>query len=367
MPSSHVTYRSCMSAENLIVYAGAGSSHSWTWLADLFESKGMVHARFLDSTEFISSLSCRPAAAIVSGGDGFEIGASLRGPGFARLEEYVSRGGTYVGVCAGAYLPLPSSIDPFSQFNISSTRIENIDRRLSPLEEVPPRVAVKYGNCAIVHPVRGEMVVDRDGSSLTAPIYGGPIFKEPKEDHVILRYRDFTPNTEYQFDRRFAEDTILGRPAAVRCRHGEGDLLLFGPHLEHPSYPEANRMFLELLGRVPSRVSKTESATTNPELARAIADMKVAIVGLENRSFVVGKKLWDGSRYMELVNAIEKRTWSLDESLSRKLALRLLSIHGDVVKMNIGVESDADRTTGLLVDCARRIVDNHFRRLVESR
>ncbi|MBU0684674.1 MAG: BPL-N domain-containing protein [Thermoplasmatota archaeon] len=356
-----------MSPGNVIVYAGAGSSHSWTWLADLFESKGVINVRFLDSTEFIDSLPGRPAVAIISGGDGFEIGSSLSGQGFVKLEEYISRGGTYVGVCAGAYLPLPSSIDPFSQFNISTTRVENIDCMISPLEGIPPRVAVKYGRCAIVHPVRGEIDLDQDGSVLKAPIYGGPIFKEPDKDSVILRCRDFTPNTEFQFGERFAKEIVLGHPAAIRCLHGDGELLLFGPHLEHPSYPEANHLFLDLLRLDRSRAPKVDAKPPRPDLAIAIADLKVAIVGLENRSFIVGRKLWDGSRYMELVHAIEKRTWSTDDRLSQEFVRDLETVRGDIVRVNIGVESEVDQTTQLLVECARRCVDNHFRRLVESR
>lgn len=336
-------------------------------MADLFESKGIINARFLDSKAFIESLPDRPTAVIISGGDGFAIGSAFSGEGFLKLEEYIAGAGIYAGICAGGYLPLPSSLEPFSQFNISSTMIENIDCKISPLEGIPPRVAVRYGRCAIVHPVRGEVELDHDGSGLKAPVYGGPVFKEPQTDRVVLRYRDFTPNTEFQLGERFARDTVLGHPAAVRCRHGDGELLLFGPHLEHPSYPEANRLFLDLLKLGGSRAPAVDSRPHRPELTRSIADLKVAIVGLENRSFIVGRKLWDGSRYMELVHAIEKRTWSIDDGLSHELVRDLGTVRGNIIRVNIGMESDVDQTTQLLVECARLCVDNHFRRLVESR
>ena len=351
----------------MIVYAGAGSSHSWTWLADLFEHEGVTTAQFLDSKAFIESLSDRPTAVILSGGDGFAIGSALRGEGFLKLKEYIAGGGVYVGICAGAYLPLPSSLEPFSQFNISSTKIENIDCKISPLKGIPPRVAISYGRCAIVHPVRGEIELDHVGSRLKAPIFGGPVFKEPQPDGVVLRYRDFTPNTEFQLGEQFARDTVLGRPAAVLCRHGDGELLLFGPHLEHPSFPDANRVFMDLLSLGGSKVRKVDSGPPRPELARSIADLKVAIVGLENRSFLVGRKLWDGSRYMELVHAIEKRTWSLDDRPSQELARDLDAVRCNIIRVNVGVESDVDQSTQLLVECARRCVDNHFCRLAESR
>lgn len=352
----------------IAVYAGQGSSHSWTWLADLFESNGIYHVRFLGSGAFVKSLRERPSTTIISGGDGFAIASALSGEGFRELAALIETGGTYVGICAGAYLPLPSSIEPFSQFNVSTTRIENIDCRLGPLEGVPPRVAVKYGSCAIVHPVRGELELAYDGQAFLAPLYGGPIFSEPAEDEVLLRYGSFTKNTGFQFARRFASDIVLGKAAVISAKHGTGRLLLSGPHLEHPGYPLANRLFLALL-KLPSRDGppSVEIGKPNPAMSRALADLKVAVLGLENRSFVVGKKLWDGGRYLELVRAIEKRQHSVDAGSSEEMSSQLSQVAAALRGMSVGAETDTDETTATLVDVARSCVDRHFQLLAESR
>ncbi len=329
-----------MDSPRILVYAGKGSSHSWTWLADLFELEGVLDVRFLDSTEFVGEISKGPDEIVVSGGDGFSIASSLAGEGFSKLRNYINRGGRYVGICAGAYLPLPSSIEPFSEFNVSSTKIENIDCRSATLENVPPRVAVKYGRCVIVHPVRGELELGLDAETLNAPLYGGPIFREPEEDEVLLRYRAFTSNTEFQIEKRVAATIVLGKPAAVKSRVGRGELLLLGPHLEHPRYREANELFLKLLRITPSAQKPMPRGEAEHSLERALADLKVAILGLENRSFVVGKKIWDGSRYLELHAAIAKRAWSLDRNLATEISEDLEKV---------------------------RCVDNHFQALGRSR
>lgn len=356
-----------MDSPRILVYAGKGSSHSWTWLADLFESEGMLDLRFLDSTEFVGEISKGPDVIIISGGDGFGIASSLAGVGFSSLRNFLTRGGRYVGVCAGAYLPLPSSVEPFSEFNVSSTKIENIDCTLGTLDNVPPRVAVKYGRCAIVHPVRGEVELGMDAESLNAPLYGGPIFKEPEEDKVLLRYRAFTSNTEFQIGEREAATIVLGRPAAVRSWVGKGELLLLGPHLEHPRYREANELFLKLLRVTPSARKPIPRGEVELPLERTLADLKVAILGLENRSFVVGKKLWDGSRYLELQAAIAKRAWTLDRDLATEISEDLEQARQSLLRLNVGIETDADDTTSLLVESARRCVDNHFQTLRRSR
>jgi len=356
-----------MGAGTIAVYAGKGSSHSWTWLADLFEAKGILDVRFLDSAEFVLNIGSGTSHVIISGGDGFSIAESLRGEGFRKLKAFIDSGGTYVGVCAGAYLPLPSSLEPFSEFNISRTKIANIDMCGQEPPNVPPRVSVRYGSCSIVHPIRGEVELDVDGRKLLAPLYGGPAFLEPPEDRVLLRYRGFTVESELQMRKALAEQMIPGKPAAVSCTYGKGRLLLFGPHLEHPRYPEANLLFLEMLGLAPHEARSPTEFNENPSLDRAIADLKVAIVGLENRSFLVGRKIWDGSRYLELVRAIEARTWTMEDELAEDLATSLWRVRESVIGMRVGTESDVDETTALLVESARACVDLHFQALLRGR
>ncbi len=356
-----------MCAGTIAVYAGNGSSHSWTWLADLFEEKGIPDVRFLDSSEFVLNVGPGASHVVVSGGDGFSIAESLKGEGFRRLKAFIESGGTYVGVCAGAYLPLPSSLEPFSEFNISKTKIANIDMCGKEPPNVPPRVSVRYGSCSIVHPIRGEVELEVDGRKLLAPLYGGPAFLEPPEDRVLMRYKGFTVESELQMRKALAEQMIPGKVAAVSCAYGKGKLLLFGPHLEHPRYPEANLLFLEMLGLRPGEARSPTEFREAPSLERAIADLKVAVVGLENRSFLVGRKVWDGSRYLELVKAIEARTWTLGEELAEVLATSLWRVRESVAQMRVGSESDVDETTQLLVESARACVDHHFQVLVRGR
>jgi hypothetical protein len=357
-----------MKKQNLIVYSGRGSSHSWTWLADMFEARGVHDVRFLGSEDFIKAVESEPTFVIISGGDGFAIADALSGLGFHNLRDYIQKGGTYIGICAGAYLPLPSSIPPFSEFNLSSTMVENIDCTLRPLDGIPPRIAVKYGHCAIVHPVRGEVELEHRHFRYVAPIYGGPVFREPVDDDVLMRYRAFSLNTEFQILKQVASGLVLDRPAAVRATFGTGTLLLFGPHLEHPHYGKSNRLFFEITGLHGHRwkLPPFKHKTTEP-LAKALADLKVATLGLENRSFVVGKKIWDGGRYMDLLNAMEKRVCALDDAAQAEAASALLKVRDILVGTSVGAETDVDEATDLLVQTARACVDRYFLAMADGR
>jgi len=358
-----------MERRSIVVYAGRGSSHSWTWLADLFEGRGITEVLFADTAAFTENLTDEIRTTIISGGDGFRIASAIDRHGFSHLKGYIHRGGVFVGMCAGAYLPLPSTIDPFDQFNLSTTKIENVDCDIGMEDGTSPRKSVRYGGCSIIHPVRGEVELKMGSSVIRAPLYGGPIFKEPSSDEVLARYRGLTNETELQLDPNRVESMIIGKPAAIRAEHGHGELLLFGPHLEHPQFPEANDIFVELLGMKgqSSKLVIEAAQVTDKFLERAVADLKVAILGLENRSFLVGNKLWDGGRFLELVNAIETRMHTVDRQLADELTGNLMRVRAEILKARPESLLYADEGPELLVEAARKVVDNHFRVLREHR
>ena len=359
-----------MDRNSIVVYAGKGSSHSWTWLADLFEKNGITDVRFVNTKTFTEELTDSAKAIVISGGDGHEIASAIGAHGFSHLSGFIHRGGRYVGICAGAYLPLNSSVHPFNKFNISPTKIENIECDPRRVDDGAPRKSVRYGSCAIIHPVRGEMEIETDQAAFPAPLYGGPVFREPTSDMVLARYRSFTRGTEFQIDKARADAMMLRKPAAVKTRHGHGELVLFGPHLEHPRYPLANAHFMRFIGAegVPNYPPVTPSSGEPYDfLAHALADLKVAILGLENRSFLVGNKMWDGGRFLELVNAMDDRLNTVGEPLAGEVTLNLMLVREELRKASSEELLYADEGPERLVETARLVVDNHFRVLRESR
>lgn len=367
MPShAHGPY--AVTATRIIVYAGPGSSHSWTWLADLFESRGVLDVSFEDADGFLSSLGNGTEIAIVSGGDGFAIASALLREGSDRIDAFIAGGGRYVGICAGAYLPLPSSIPPLSGFNLVDAKVENIDSTDAYRDARSPRLAVPYGSCSLFHPVRGELELDQGAVSFLAPLYGGPVFKPDTSAEVLLRYRAFTMNTEFQVSRAVAKSVVLGRPAAVRARHGGGELLLFGPHLEHPGYPDSNALFLRLIGvEEGPRRELPKGILPDIEVARAAADLRVAVLGLENKSFLVGAKLWDGGRFLELIDAVRMRMWSVPEADAGGIAAMLSAVRDELVTAQGESFMLSDASPGQLVEAARMCANHHFRVLRENR
>ncbi len=349
---------------NVLAYAGRGSSHSWTWTADLLESRGAFGCRFVDADGLVGGLEDGASLVVVSGGDGFEIASALAPRCFAAIERHIRAGGLYIGVCAGAYLPLPSRVEPFDGFNLSTTRIRNLSGP-GDAAASSPRTGVVYGSCSIVHPVRGEVEVGDGSCSFKAPVYGGPVFREPEADTVLFRYSSFTPRTVFQVGRAAAEEMVIGSPAVVSSRLGEGTMVLAGPHLEHPAYPQANEAFAGLAGlsgsatAVPRRTWQGRAA----ELDRPLADLRVAVLGMERETFLVGAKLWDGGRMLELADAVAKRRGSLGPEAARRVAELLDRAREELLSLGPERASSSDSAPSLLVEAARLCVDYHFESL----
>jgi hypothetical protein len=359
-------------AGRTVIYAGMGSSHSWTWLADLLEKESAWETRFADEHEFVRMLADGCSTAVVSGGDAYAMASALSGEGFSELKRFISSGGTYVGICAGAYLPLPTSAPPLSEFNLCSTRIENIVTAPPGPRTDSPRLGVPFCDRQIVHPIRGEVALRFGDIDLRAPIYGGPIFCEPSEGRVTGRFSGLANSAVIQVDPSVAHEMILGRPAAVEAEYGDGRLLLFSPHLEHPGYPEANRLFLELVGltagseliNVPVGAPGSSSRGV---LSRAVADLYVALVGLEGRSFLIGDKMWDSERFLVLAEAVRKRSRGLPQTVERALADRVLSIRKSLLRSSVDNVGEATALLDSLISVARDCVNMRFGNLSDGR
>jgi hypothetical protein len=358
--------------QGVVVYAGKGCSHSWTWLADLFEASSLWEARFLDEHDFVRSLGEDCSVAVVSGGDAHAIASALSGKGFSELERFIGSGGCYVGVCAGAYLPLPTSVPPLCEFNLCSARIENIMPTPVEPRTASPRLSVPFCDRMIIHPIRGEVAISFGERCLNAPVYGGPIFREPSGECVVGRFFAFTESTEIQVDREVAEGMVLGRPAVIEAMHRGGKMLLLSPHLEHPRYPAANRLFMDLLD-LPVEGSGGVGGTNLPGspqkcgLSRAVADLSVALMGLEGRSFLVGDKMWDSERFMVLVEAIRRRSAYLPQDVAESLSLRVRAVRRSIMSRHSDSEDSIDATLDSLIAVARDCVNLRFEQMSAGR
>ncbi len=304
------------STAGIAIYVGRGSSHSWIWLVDALERMGFYDLRFVREADLRSDMDSE--ILFISGGDTFTLAESIGASRLCNVEKWIAAGGKYIGICAGAYLPLNSSIEPLSGLNLVRGRISNLAKDLPRTISTEGRFSTKYGCSYVFHPVRGPLLLDCLGSRIITPLYGGPAWDGVVEAEVLGRYVSFTPKTFFLADESLARDTIIGRPAALAKKHGEGALYLFGPHFEHPDNPESAVMIGSAiferdngclrpssmrLQRDPGRPGREASRA----LRSTISSARIVYRGLEGASWKVGGKMWDHERIGYFVEAIWER------------------------------------------------------------
>jgi hypothetical protein len=75
---------------------------------------------------------------------------------------------------------------------------------------------------------------------------------------------------------------------------------------------------------------------------------------------VVGKKLWDGGRLLELADAVEGWSSSLDADSAGEVSSLLDEVASSLRSDRSGRQMTADSAPGALVEAARLCANRHF-------
>lgn len=322
------------------IYAGKGSSHSWLWFVDMFEKMGFLDLVFLDETAVQKNQLNGLDVMVLSGGDTFAVARSLQKQGADHIKAFVEAGGLYIGSCAGAYLPMNSSKSPLDLFNFVDVKITNLSKTLPEATASTCKFCICYGCDYIFHPVREEVCLRTHDARFSAPMYGGPGMTGTAPQHVLARYDGFTKKTSFLTDVDTATRTLIGKAAVVRLPKGRGVFHLFGPHLEHPRFPEANKFAADLLLWDTSTdenwpPSKKNQETTGGrglitgkkvrsfvrDIKRELSNSRIVAAGMEFLpiGWLIGEKYYEPAKIRVFLESMWKRIKPLDKLTSLML------------------------------------------------
>jgi glutamine amidotransferase-like uncharacterized protein len=340
---------------------------------------GFYNIRFINEGNILRGGLDSLDVLLMSGGDTFAIAEGLGAEGSKKLKSFIEDGGLYIGTCAGAYLPLRSSMDFLNQFNFINVKISNISRRLSESERpLLQKVACSsYGCDFVFHAVREDVVLkmvndyQTDGKKeMIAPLFGGPSMLPSEDIEPIATYKGFTKKTKFLVEEKLAERTLIGNIAVAKKSMGKGHLYIFGPHFEHPQYPEANRIIIQIIlgesqeGRIPPLKREIPSLfKVSPsfleELRRELSHSRMVAFAMEGSSFqwMIGKKWYEPEKIRVFLEILWKRLRYLESGGEMGVDLqdpngmisRLKGITDNLKKMKKGIDQ-GEATNGLAED-----------------
>jgi len=315
----------------------------------------------------------------MSGGDTFAIAEGLGPKGSDELRRFIEGGGLYIGTCAGAYLPLRSSMGFLNQFNFINVKISNISRRLSePERQLLQKVACSsYGCDFVYHVVREEVVLKMMNgfqaggkNEIVAPLYGGPSLLPSEDIEPIATYEGFTKRTKFLVEEELAEKTLIGNIAVAKKSMGKGHLYIFGPHFEHPRYPQANRIIIQIIleqskerGTHPFKKEIPSSPKVGPPffeaLRRELSHSRMVAFAMEGFSlqWMIGNKWYEPEKIRVFLEVLWKRLKYLESGEEVDVDLqdpngmisRLKGITDILRKMKKGIDR-GEVTNGLAED-----------------
>lgn len=151
---------------------------------------------------------------VMPGGADLPYCKKLNGAGNDNIRAYVEEGGTYLGICAGAYYGCRAiEFHKGREDAISGKRELAFTKAMArgSLPDLAPHYDLTLASAAIA------AITLQDGTSVKSFYHGGPTFTGlGPDDEIIARYED-----------------VAGKPAAIlRAYFGDGQAILSGVHLE---------------------------------------------------------------------------------------------------------------------------------------
>ena len=319
----------------IAIYTGEGASHSWTWFVEILEKNGFSNMIFLDAEQVRQGQLKKVNTFILGGGDAFAIAGGLGEKGAAVIKEFIVSGGTYLGSCAGAYLLMDMDEFPLNLFSVTDARVLNIVHELPECKLLPEKLFTTYGDRFVLHPVRETVKIQvkevppiSTSGHLMAPLYGGPPIQLFGQAEEIASYADFVSETLYLTEETLARGMMLGKVAAFRQVVGRGWVYLFGPHVEHPSYPEANKLVIRAINYSSGTEIKQPFSGENLVVLRMIdglfreikgrlSDARLVAYGLELLpiTWKIGHKIYEPGKIRVFLEFIWRRYQLLEQGI----------------------------------------------------
>jgi hypothetical protein len=398
-PESIVTVRSPL----IGVYSGEGVGPSYTQdMVEALEEMGFRKVSLLTGPLTPGDLSSLDAL-VFGGGDSFKILSSMK-PEEARLiRQFVESGGVYIGVCAGAMLPVkPVNIlgaaygllEAWEELQVVECEILS-DSVSEP--QWPVFSSRRLGEVLRTYPVKGlvkSKIVKRGLLTLgyrgeVTMLHTGPLIKAKDPKQVFGVIGSVSESVEYGLPCENAVEKAQGASSIIIVEHGSGKIVLFTSHVESSETPAAhgllgNALFLKTYGDGEKRFSqhveeiKTEDFTAASESCRVLKLVKDAASKVVEQVENVTPGLYASQLVQEaaqlrmlkqVINRIMRKESvvleSMEEALKALTVLQELKRKG-FTNTQVGMLSNSLAEWSYVVSKARKALPPLLEKIVET-
>ncbi|MEM3712990.1 MAG: BPL-N domain-containing protein [Thermoproteota archaeon] len=262
-PESIATLRSPL----IGIYSGEGAGLSYVHdLVEALEGMGFRRISLLTGPLTPGDLSGLDVL-IFGGGDSFRILSSMRLDEARLIRQFIESGGIYIGICAGAMLPIKpvnilsaayGGLEAWEELQIVECEILSDS---IPEPQWPVFSSKRLGEILRTYPIKGlvkSKVIKRGLLTLgyageITMLHTGPLVRAIDLKKVFGRIESVTENVEYGIPCEEAVRRAQGASSIILAEHGSGKIVLFTSHVENSKTPVTqgllgNALFLKTYG-----------------------------------------------------------------------------------------------------------------------
>lgn len=218
MPLITNIVKSDSSTLDVAVYSGPGAYRQGVEYLTMFLEKNGYTYRGIDENDILNGVLNNVKVLLIPGGwagEEDEYGnkgyGSMSQEAINAIKEYVKKGGSYFGICAGAYFATKNVVWEKQPSNGYLGIFDGY--AIGPIEEIAPWPLSQWTNVSV------EPTLNLEFTKTLTLYWGGPYFNSTTTNYTILeRY------------------SVNNKPATILFKYYEGNVILTGLHHEWPNY-----------------------------------------------------------------------------------------------------------------------------------
>ena len=203
---------------DVVVYSGPGAYRQGVEYLTLFLEKNGYTYRGIEESDILKGLLNKAKVIIMPGGWAGEVDeygnrgyGSMSQEAIERIRSFVRKGGSYLGICAGAYFATKNVV---WEGKLSNGYLGIFNGyTIGPIDKIAPWPLSQWTNVSVEYTLNL-------GFTRTSTLYwGGPYFNSTTTNYTVLE--------------RYG---INGKPATILFKYNSGNIILTGLHHEWPNY-----------------------------------------------------------------------------------------------------------------------------------
>jgi len=283
-----------LKSPKIALYCGEGTHSSWVNVSRVLRKFGFGEADLVRERDIRVEALSEYDVVVFPGGNAIDMLLAIGRDGCKAVQDYVELGGSYLGICAGAWCATPSQYYmPIVDCEVTNLPSWDLGKGWINFESYNDRHPIMFG-------MKGKF---------KAFYAGGPFFGKVRNGEIVAKCAGIGSDFNLYAPVEDVRDAI-GQGMVVCATKGQGRVVLFSFHPEYPKSPLTFRLLANALYHLTAREVTLSLPPTRNFLEDKIAQISLHAKGLRMKFLALEK---DGKRVLRRLDDLETLLTELDD------------------------------------------------------